>query len=396
MFQQDKLIDPVFQVPDEKAKVIQKGIALCLSGGGYRAMLFHGGALWRLNEAGVLKHVKRISSVSGGSITAAALGLAWKNLLFIEDVASNFCSAVVEPIRKMADRSIDARSILTGLLPAVTVSGQIAAAYDRVLFHGATLQDLPDDAQGPRFVINATNVQTCVLWRFSKPYMGDYRVGRWLKPRVRLADAVAASSAFPPVLSPSFLEPDGPPDEAYELGKPPFTTNVELTDGGVYDNLGLETAFKRCSVVLVSDAGRPIATEQNPADDWLNHAYRIIEIFQSQILALRKRSLIEAYQRNERGGAYWGLASELKHFGVEDRFGFFEKDSPWSPYASRVKSFETRLRAVEPAMQMALINWGYLSCDAALQAHAAKDLLELGVSVKAAGELPYGDEVLAR
>src|SRR5262245_28221555 len=46
------------------------GIALCLSGGGYRAMLFHLGALWRLNEAGLLSQLKRISSVSGGSITA--------------------------------------------------------------------------------------------------------------------------------------------------------------------------------------------------------------------------------------------------------------------------------------------------------------------------------------
>jgi len=45
-----------------------------------------------------------------------------------------------------------------------------------------------------------------VLWRFSKSYMADWRVGRIESPRVPLADAVAASAAFPPVLSPFTME----------------------------------------------------------------------------------------------------------------------------------------------------------------------------------------------
>lgn len=60
----------------------EPGIALCLSGGGYRAMLFHLGALWRLNEWGYLKRLDRISSVSGGSITAGLLGFKWSKLAF--------------------------------------------------------------------------------------------------------------------------------------------------------------------------------------------------------------------------------------------------------------------------------------------------------------------------
>ena len=62
----------------------EPGTALCLSGGGYRAMLFHVGALWRLNEAGYLPKLERVSSVSGGSITAGVLGLAWPKLGFDE------------------------------------------------------------------------------------------------------------------------------------------------------------------------------------------------------------------------------------------------------------------------------------------------------------------------
>src|SRR6266566_10119491 len=67
--------------PDEPQQVDapQEGLALCLSGGGYRAMLFHLGALWRLNELGYLPRLDRVSSVSGGSITAGVLGMNWKH-----------------------------------------------------------------------------------------------------------------------------------------------------------------------------------------------------------------------------------------------------------------------------------------------------------------------------
>ena len=51
-------------------------LALCLSGGGYRAALFHLGAVRRLNELGVLSKIETISSVSGGSILAAHLATA--------------------------------------------------------------------------------------------------------------------------------------------------------------------------------------------------------------------------------------------------------------------------------------------------------------------------------
>ena len=162
------------------------GIALCLSGGGYRAMIFHVGVLWRLNEAGYLPRLARISSVSGGSITAGVLGLqlvaagvrrrpTWR-------MASG--AEVVDPLRDLAGRTIDAGAIVGGVvLPGVSVGERVEAAYRKHLFGDATLQDLPDQ---PRFVINATNVQSGALWRFSKPYMADYRVGR-----VTQADAAA-------------------------------------------------------------------------------------------------------------------------------------------------------------------------------------------------------------
>src|SRR5207245_10527513 len=93
---------PVRPIPTDVGGPPRPGIALCLSGGGYRAMLFHLGALWRLNELAYLPKLARISSVSGGSITAGVLGHRWNKLAFVNDIASRFNGDVVAPIRAMA------------------------------------------------------------------------------------------------------------------------------------------------------------------------------------------------------------------------------------------------------------------------------------------------------
>src|SRR5881397_1051954 len=86
---------PVRLIATDTDKPPRPGIALCLSGGGYRAMLFHLGALWRLNELAYLPKLARISSVSGGSITAGVLGHRWHTLAFVNDVATTFQKEVV-------------------------------------------------------------------------------------------------------------------------------------------------------------------------------------------------------------------------------------------------------------------------------------------------------------
>ena len=127
-----------------------------------------------------------------------------------------------------------------------------------------------------------------------KPYMRDYRVGEVKKPAVKLAIAVAASSAFPPVLSPveMRLDPNSfTPNSEYDLQRKPFTSRVFLTDGGVYDNLGLETAWKRYDTILVSDGGGKIDPEEEPKDDWARHSYRVLNLIDNQVRSLRKRQL---------------------------------------------------------------------------------------------------------
>ena len=60
-------------VNNEQSGSNEPSIFLCLSGGGFRATLFHYGCLKRLNELGILGYVYGISATSGGAITAALL-----------------------------------------------------------------------------------------------------------------------------------------------------------------------------------------------------------------------------------------------------------------------------------------------------------------------------------
>ncbi len=91
---------------------VEAGFGLALSGGGFRATLFHCGTLWRLNELGVLHQLARISSVSGGSITAGVLALKWKALTWQGDVAANLVAEVIEPLRIFCRESIDEPAIV--------------------------------------------------------------------------------------------------------------------------------------------------------------------------------------------------------------------------------------------------------------------------------------------
>lgn len=372
---------PVEYIPADASDAgPEEGIALCLSGGGYRAMVFHLGTLWRLNELGFLPKIDRVSSVSGGSITAGVLGLAWRNLAFNpQGVATNFLDLVVAPVRALGSKTIDVPSILTGVFGPGSVGEKVAATYRKHVFGKATLQDLPDR---PRFVINATNVQSKALWRFSKPYMWDYRVGKIEAPKLELATAVAASSAFPPVLSPvtlEFKESDYVAGSGQDLQKPPYTTDVVLTDGGVYDNLGLETAWKRHKTVLVSDGGGMYGPEPEPKQDWLGHMRRVFDLVDNQVRSLRKRQVIDSFKSGARTGAYWGIWTDIADYGLADAL-----PCPREKTAA-LASTSTRLKGMDTVLQDRLINWGYAVCDAAVRTHVAPSPPPAGFAYPMAG-----------
>ena len=113
----------------------EAGIGIALSGGGFRAMLFHAGALARMNELGLLSKAKRISSVSGGSIISGHLALSWSMLGAVDGngTYANFKVVVVDPILAFSRKKIDVVDALTGLLPWTSASEQVAKSYDEYL-----------------------------------------------------------------------------------------------------------------------------------------------------------------------------------------------------------------------------------------------------------------------
>jgi len=349
----------------------REGIALALSGGGYRAMLFHTGVLIRLNELGLLKQVRRVSSVSGGSISAGYLGLVWKKLDWKDGVAANFREVYVNDILRFSRSSIDVACGLVGFFSqGLLVSGLLSSIYDRALFKGASLQDLPSDQEGPRFILCASNLTTGSLWRFSRAYMADWRVGRVLNPVFPLARAVAASSAFPPVLSPMRMNlgaydlTDWPEPADHNEVRTPVPAFVRsravLTDGGAYDNHGLEPVDD-WPILFVSDGGAPHAVKSSSFWNWISQINRVLAVEDNQVRSLRRRRLIERFQTDHAAGkttgTYWSIGTNPERY----------KEIGGLPCPAQavvqLSMVDTGLRDFGDDVRNALVNWGYAICD---------------------------------
>ena len=289
-------------------------VGFCLSGGGYRAMLFHAGAIFRMNELGLLRKLDRISSVSGGSMTAAALAVAYPKFQYdANDRASNLAATFLKPLLDQASDSIDVGSAFAGLSPFTSAAAQAAESYDKNLTRGVRLGQLP---ARPLFVFNATSLMTGVTMRFRPDYVADYHIGQLKGLDIPLADVVAASAAFPPVLSPTVVDISSGslvPETKGPLGQPPYTNTAVLTDGGVYDNMATETVWKRCRTIFVSNAGKPFGFEKSPAHNWLQQSLRVLDIAMDQAEDLRERILVHAYEVGGRRGAMWGLTAGLSN-----------------------------------------------------------------------------------
>jgi NTE family protein len=313
-----------------------QGIGLCLSGGGYRAMLFHTGVLLRLAELGYLGTAERtgkdgpmgslmrISSVSGGSITAGVLGLAWNDLrVDDEGVAERFRELVMQPVQDFASQTTI--SVWSGIKSMIlrTINKGVVKVYRKHLYGTKTLQDLP-----------------------------DYPLQ---KPNDEIAAAVGASSAFPPFLSPArfkYLASQYTDGSGEGLQHAPFTTKPLLADGGVYDNFGLEAVFKHCKTVIVSNAGGGFEAAAKVRGDWILQSYRVMRTMDNQVRSLRKRILLNAYTNGRRTGAYWSIRGSIEHYPIEDPL-----DCP--PDRTReLANIQTDLATKDITTQRRLINWG--------------------------------------
>jgi predicted acylesterase/phospholipase RssA len=334
-------ISPLVTGPAARALATGK-IGLALSGGGFRAALFHIGTLARLAELDLLRHIDVISCVSGGSILGALYYLELKKKLqskaddamdradyvaVVEEVRGR----LVEALRKDIRTGAMLRSLRRGLRDRTLVTGRMlgSALYATPEKPDPTLHDLvftpcgEDDSFNPKhhnwrraakvpiLVINATTLNTGHNWQFTASWMGEppssiepeidaserlrrlYLVGEAPPPHdaTSLSTAVAASAAVPGVFPPIHL------DALYP------DRNIRLSDGGVHDNQGIFSLIEQdCTIVFISDGCGQLVNSANPsffapwvmkrANDILMDTVRRAT-FRSLLLRLRTRRLRE-------------------------------------------------------------------------------------------------------
>jgi len=307
-------------------------VGLALSGGGFRASLYHIGVLAKLAELDMLRHVEVISCVSGGSILGTYYYLELKYLLETRpdhEITRDDYIALVRRIERHflagVQRNIRTRMLLefgsnlkTLAARRPPVSERLGELYERELY-----SRIDDGSTGPRYltgliirpygarefrpkydnwqrlnkvpilVLNATTLNTCHNWQFTATYMGEpparasdaeidgndrfRRMYHEDAPpgfgKLRLGYAVAASACVPGLFDPLLF------DNLYDGGYV-----ARLVDGGVYDNQGVASLREQdCTVLVVSDASGQTGMEYDPPDGRLAVPSRANNILMARV-----------------------------------------------------------------------------------------------------------------
>jgi len=351
-------VDKFAPLPPHK----RSGIGLCLSGGGYRAALFHLGVLRRLNELGILSKVTHISSVSGGSIISAYLAtrIAWP----LSGPVPDWEDDISAPFRKFTSANIRTGALLKSLFPRVRAVEVLAVQYEDGITHGRKLVQLP---ASPTFIFCATDLGFGVNWVFESNRMGDYQAG-YVKPPPPtwpVSMAVAASYCFPvfkplPVgLKPSEYTPD-----KFPLGakRDSILSTMRLSDGGVYDNLGLEPVWTEREVVLSSDGGALFSV--GAGRNVFAWVMRYVSIAENQSLAIRRRWLMSDFRSGTLEGTYCRIGGAATHYGNPGAIGYGEELA--ENFIARIR---TDLDSFSEGEAAILENHGYCLADAAARQH---------------------------
>jgi len=301
-------------------------IALCLSGGGFRAALYSLGAARYLAEAGVLARTAVVTGVSGGSVAAAALtaGVATDRSALGRD---RFIAVVFEPfVRAVTSRNLRNRALARWSWQRVTAQGRarnlvLAEVLGEALYpHAGALADLPTR---PQLVVTATDLASGRAFRFSQEFIGSFNWGYVSPPAgMPLATAVAASVAAPPVFPPLQF---ATAELGLEHDPPPV---LSITDGGVYDNLGIEwfqgwgsatrpAAAVAADFLVVVNASGPLRASGDRFVG-VRALNRCRKVQYAQTQASRVRWLVADLEAGRRRGAYLGITADPRRYRLPD------------------------------------------------------------------------------
>jgi predicted acylesterase/phospholipase RssA len=322
-------------------------VGLALSGGGFRAAIYHIGVLAKLAELNLLKEVQVISCVSGGSIIGAYYYLKVKKLLEEKtdsEITQEDYLKIVAEIEKEFIKDINTNlrlrilsNFMSNLKMAVskrfTRTSRLAQLYESQLYHKLLakedgnpvyMHDLLIKIKGdlefniqrdnwkrnhkiPSLIINATTLNTGHCWQFTAKSMGEptgdinkeldarptlrkvpYDDAPGEYKRINLATAVSASSCVPGLFAPVEFP------NLYEDG-----ITVELVDGGVHDNQGVNTLLdKECNYLIVSDACGQMASIEDPKANIFGVINRTNVILQERV---RNCQLLDLESRKSSG-----------------------------------------------------------------------------------------------
>lgn len=280
-------------------------IGLTLSGGGFRATLFHLGVIQYLRTANLLKSVTHIAAVSGGSIVAAHLGVNWDrycgNDVQFREVASELINFTRSGVREhiVTWLPIIYLSRLTPFLPKKWRLNQtvlLQRLYSRYLFDGKTVAALREHSGTPSIHLAATNL-TCpndlVTFSSSGVLVHDANGNEIASEAFDLSLAVSASSAFPLLFPPVEISTDSLGVRADRLTPSP----QYLSDGGIFDNDGLRALyyFKKSEpifdLLIVSDAGARANWQPNTSFRSISLLHRAFDISGQRVSQLELSAL---------------------------------------------------------------------------------------------------------
>lgn len=313
-------------------------IALALSGGGFRATVFHFGVLARLAESEQLENVTFLSTVSGGSL---CVGLVYAKNNFSWPTSEKYTDHVLPEVRDLLTTFSLQKSLIYRVLGSFwtlleTRADDLSELMREHWGITASLRDLPEH---PRWMINATCYESGKNWRFERFRMGDYIMGYTYDTDFPLSDAMAASAGFPGLIGPMIvnmdkyswfkyrdssekaLALDGPETQVQKKTRPiqPEFSKAHLWDGGVYDNHGLEglhnfnTGWREnIEFLVVSDAAgrsKPEAYQRGP-----KALLRLAtSIMMDQIRSLRTRAILERLINHEDKGVFLQTGNTCEH-----------------------------------------------------------------------------------
>ena len=310
-------------------------LGLALSGGGHRAAFFHVGVLARLAGLGLLRRIEVISTVSGGSIVGALYYLHVKNLLEAKADAEVADADYVEVVRAVEREYREAAATnvrgsgwanplknFQMALPAYTRTDRVGELYEQRFYAKAwgdrpkadgriRMRDLliepkghegrfdPDvenasrNAPVPILLLEATTLNTGHNWRFEAMYMGEPpRQGtadqslredidkNTILQRTKWTDLPEACRDFP-------LGSAVASSACFPGGFPPMVVSglfddlvVELVDGGVHDNQGVEGLVDRgCTHWIISDGSGQMPDLARPSNRLPAVLGRVISIY---------------------------------------------------------------------------------------------------------------------